>query len=205
MKINIYDNASDAYLFRGMTKTGEDGTYKFKTIVPVPYKANPNNERSWRPAHIHMRVSVPGQQDLITQIYFQGDKYIKTDTWASSPKAIHRVLKIEKNAAGKSQVNFDVVMSKEFPLEEEVYHKITGLYKMDNGRILEFVKSDDLLLMKNNGQFVVSCKYIGNNTFEGGIGYPKIRFELLPNGNSKAFMTSENSSSSGEKFLKYTK
>jgi len=199
-----YDNASDDYLFRGMTKTGSDGKYYFKTIVPVPYKANPNNEASWRPAHIHMRVSVADQQDLITQIYFKGDKYVDTDTWASSPKAINRILKIVKNPDGGNEVTFDVVMNKEFPLDKEVYRKITGLYQMDNDRILEFVKSDDILLMKSNGQFVESCKYIGNNTFEGGIGFPKVRFELLPGGNSKAFITSKTKTSSGEKFLKYS-
>lgn len=64
-----YDNTSDVYLFRGAVKSDEDGKYAFKTIVPVPYKANPDNEASWRPAHIHMRVSVADQQDLITQIY----------------------------------------------------------------------------------------------------------------------------------------
>jgi protocatechuate 3,4-dioxygenase beta subunit len=199
-----YDNASDDYLFRGMTKTGADGTYNFKTIVPVPYKANPNNEASWRPAHIHMRVSVANQQDLITQIYFKGGKYVDTDTWASSPKAINRILNIIKNPDGENAVRFDVVMNKEFPLEKEVYRKITGLYQMDDDRILEFVKSDDLLLMKQNGQFSVSFKYMGDNTFEGGIGFPKVSFELLPNGNSKAVISSKTRTSTGEKFLKYS-
>jgi len=198
-----YDNASDDYLFRGTTMTGTNGQYTFDTIVPVPYKANPNNDNSWRPAHIHMRVSIPGQQDLVTQIYFKGDKYIDKDTWASSPKAINRILKVEKNLAGENAVTFDVVMNKEFPLEKEVYNKITGLYKTDNDRIIEFIQSDDLLLMKRNGQFVTSFKYIGDNTFEGGIGNPKVRFELSPNGGSKVIVGSENNSYTGEKYLKY--
>ena len=75
-----YDNVSDDYLFRGAVKTGSDGKYDFKTIVPVPYKADQNNEASWRPAHIHVRVSSPMQQDLITQIYFKGDKYNDKDS-----------------------------------------------------------------------------------------------------------------------------
>ena len=44
-----YDNVSDDYLFRGAVKTGRDGRYAFKTIVPVPYK----DGDAWRPAHIH--------------------------------------------------------------------------------------------------------------------------------------------------------
>ncbi len=199
-----YDNASDNYLFRGAVKTEKNGTYEFKTIVPVPYKADPNDEASWRPAHIHMRVSVAGQQDLITQIYFKGDKYIDKDTWASTPQAVNRILTIAKKPAGGNGVTFDVVMSKEFPLDAEVYNKITGLYQMDNKSIIEFIKKDDLLFMKRNGQFVESLKYIGNNTFEGGIGFPKVSFELLIKGGSKAVVTMQTRTYSGEKYLKYS-
>lgn len=199
-----YDNASDNYLFRGAVKTEKNGTYEFKTIVPAPYKADPNDEASWRPAHIHMRVSVADQQDLITQIYFKGDKYIAKDTWASTPQAVNRILTISKNPAGGNAVTFDVVMSKEFPLDAEVYNKITGLYQMDNKSIIEFIRKDDLLFMKRNGQLVESLKYIGNNTFEGGIGYPKVSFELLTKGGSKAVVTMQTRTYSGEKYLKYS-
>jgi catechol 1,2-dioxygenase len=198
-----YDNASDDYRFRGALKTSANGKYEFKTIVPVPYKADQNDESSWRPSHIHMRVSVPDQQDLITQVYFKGDKYVDKDPWSSSPQAINRILTITKNGAGQNEVKFDVVMTKEFPLGEEVYKKITGLYKMDE-RIIEFIKSDDLLLVKRNGQLFAGLKYIGNNTFEGGIGFPKVTFELLPGGGSRAVVTTQdNKTFSGEKFLKY--
>jgi len=199
-----YDNASDDYLFRGAIKTGNNGRYDFKTIVPVPYKANPDNEASWRPAHIHMRISVADQQDLITQIYFKGDKYIETDTSASAPQAVDRILNISKNVAGENAVIFDVVMSKEFPLEKEVYSKITGLYRMDDESKIEFIKNDDLLFMKRNGQLTSSLKYIGNNTFEGGIGFPKVTFELLAKGETKAIVKLWNKSFSGQKYLKYT-
>jgi protocatechuate 3,4-dioxygenase beta subunit len=199
-----YDNTSDGYLFRGAIKTEKNGKYAFKTIVPVPYKADPNNEASWRPAHIHMRVSVAEQQDLITQIYFKGDKYNETDGMASSPQAVNRILEIVKNASGEHSVTFDVVLSKEFPLDEEVYKKITGLYMMDSGNTLEFIKSDDLLFMKRNGQLIASLKYIGNNTFEAGIGFPKITFELLAKGVTKVLVTTRDKTYSGEKYLKYS-
>jgi catechol 1,2-dioxygenase len=199
----FYDNASDDYRFRGGLKTTTNGKYEFKTIVPVPYKANRDDESSWRPAHIHMRVSVANQQDLITQLYFKGDKYVDKDPWSSSPQAINRILTISKNGTGENEVRFDVVMSKEFPLDAEVYKKITGLYRMDD-RIIEFIKSDDLLLVKRNGQFFEALKYIGNNTFEGGIGFPKVTFELLAGGGTKAVVTTQdNKIYTGEKFLKY--
>ena len=124
----VYDNASDEYKYRGGQKTKADGKYEFKSILPVPYKANPTDESSWRPAHIHMRVSVPNQQDLITQIYFKGGKYVETDKWASSPQAVNRILTITKNKAGVSEIVFNVIMIKEIPLDKNVYDKITGLY-----------------------------------------------------------------------------
>ncbi|MFD2202672.1 catechol 1,2-dioxygenase [Shivajiella indica] len=199
-----YDNTSDSYLFRGAIKTGKNGKYAFRTIVPVPYKSDPNNDESWRPAHIHMRVSVAEQQDLITQIYFKGDKYNETDTSASSPQAVNRILNIVKNSLGENTVTFDVVLSKEFPLDKEVYNKITGLYRMDSNNTLEFIKSDDLLFMKRNSQLIASFKYIGNNTFESGNGSTKVTFELLPKGDAKVVVTTRDNTYTGEKFLKYS-
>lgn len=197
-----YDNISDSYLFRGALKTLRNGKYEFKTIIPVPYKADPSDDSSWRPAHIHMRVSVSNQQDLITQIYLKGDKYVDKDKWSSSPQAAERILTITKNSEGESEVTFDVVMSKEFPLDQEVYKKIAGLYKV-NKNIIEFKKMDDLLFVKLNGQFVSSIKYVGENTFEEKIQQIKVTFELLPNGGSKANINYGGQITTGEKFLKY--
>jgi len=198
-----YDNSSDDYSFRGAVKTGSNGQYAFKTIVPVPYKANPNNEDSWRPAHIHMRVSVANQQDLITQIYFKGDPYIEKDNWASAPGAVNRILNIEKNPDGESTVTFDVVMHKEYPLDQEVYHKITGLYRMEDKSNIEFIQNDDLLFLKRNGHLLEGLRYAGNNTFEGGTGNPKVTFELLEKDATKAVVNFYGKIINGEKFLKY--
>ena len=199
-----YDNVSDDYLFRGAVKTGSDGKYDFKTIVPVPYKADQNNEASWRPAHIHVRVSSPMQQDLITQIYFKGDKYNDKDSSSSSPEAVNRILQISKNSANENVVTFNIVMSKNFPLDASVYKKITGLYEMDKD-IFEFVQNDDLLFMKRNGQLIASFNYIGNNTFESHPGLRKVVFEILAKGGVKATITNGTTTYTGEKFLKYNK
>ena len=199
----VYDNASDDYNYRGAQKTKADGKYAFKSILPVPYKADPNSEASWRPAHIHMRVSVPGQQDLITQLYFKGGKYVETDTWASAPQAVNRILDVSKNASGESEIVFNVIMRKEIPLDKKVYDKITGLYSIDDGSKIEFIQKDDLLFMKRNGQLTAGLTYKGNNSFEGGIGFPKVRFEVLTNGGSKAVITTQTKTYTGEKYLKY--
>ncbi|MDO9000196.1 MAG: catechol 1,2-dioxygenase [Bacteroidota bacterium] len=199
----LYDNASDEYKYRGGQKTKADGKYEFKSILPVPYKADPKDESSWRPSHIHMRVSVPNQQDLITQLYFKGGKYVETDKWASSPQAVNRILNISKTKLGESEIVFNVSMSKEIPLDQKVYDKVTGLYNIGDSNTIEFTKNDDLLFMKRNGQLFSSLKYIGNNTFESGIGYPKVTFELLKDGGTKVVVVTATKTYNGTKFLKY--
>ncbi len=200
----VYDNTSDEYKYRGGERTKADGKYEFKSILPVPYKADPNDETSWRPAHIHMRVSVPDQQDLITQIYFKGGKYIDTDKWSSDPKAVNRILSLTKNSSGESEIIFNVIMSKEIPLDQKVYDKITGLYDIGNNNSIEFIKNDDLLFVKYNGHLIADIKYIGNNTFEGGIGFPKATFEIQKDGNVKVVVVNGTKTFNGTKFLKYT-
>jgi len=199
----VYDNASDEYKCRGGQKTKMNGKYEFKSILPVPYKANPTDEKSWRPAHIHMRVSVPNQQDLITQLYFKDGKYVDTDKWASDPKAVNRILPISKNNSGDSEIIFNIVMSKEIPLDKKVYDKITGLYDMGQGNYAEFIQNDDLLLVKRNGQIIASVKYIGNNTFEDGVGFPKFTFEIQKDGSVNVEVITATKSNKGIKYLKY--
>ena len=200
----IYDNASDEYKYRGGQKTKRDGKYAFTSILPVPYKADPKDESSWRPAHIHLRVSVPNQQDLITQIYFKGGKYVETDKWASFPKAVNRILNISENKSGESEVVFNVIMGKAIPLDEKVYDKVTGLFDVGDNNFIEFIKNDDLLFMKQNGQLRASLKYLGNNSFEGGIGYPIAIFELQKDGPVKVVVQrTADKKLYGTKVLKY--
>jgi hypothetical protein len=151
-----------------------------------------------------MRVSVPNQQDLITQLYFKGEKYVNTDKWASDPKAVNRILSITKNNSGESEIIFNVIMSREIPLDKKAYEKVTGLYDVGKGNFCEFIKNDDLLFMKYNGQLVASLKYIGNNTFEGGIEFPKVTFDLQKDGGVKAVINWTNTETdNGIKYLKY--
>ncbi|TFF20451.1 protocatechuate 3,4-dioxygenase subunit beta [Jiella endophytica] len=60
----------------GRTISGEDGSYRFRTIKPGPYPW-PNGPNDWRPAHIHFSIFGHGfAQRLITQMYFEGDPLI---------------------------------------------------------------------------------------------------------------------------------
>ena len=55
----------------GWTNTSGDGSYFFKTVKPGGYPVT----TSWkRPPHIHFKVTLPTQEELITQLYFSEEK-----------------------------------------------------------------------------------------------------------------------------------
>ena len=65
-----------------VTTTGPDGRYAFTTVKPVAYPTGPT---TWRPAHIHFRVTTKLEQ-LVTQMYFAGDPYNDTDPFLRSAR-----------------------------------------------------------------------------------------------------------------------
>lgn len=73
------DPAFDGF---GETVTGPDGRYAFTTVKPVAYPTSPT---TWRPAHIHFRVTTRLEQ-LVTQMYFEGDPYNETDPFLRSAR-----------------------------------------------------------------------------------------------------------------------
>ena len=176
-----YDNISDDYLYRGAQKTDANGSYSFITSQPVPY---PIEEGSsiYRPAHIHMRIAAEGQQDLITQIYFKGDSYIEHDTAASAPTAINRILNIRLNNKNEKELRFDLILAKEYKPTDEVFNRLSGIYRMSDKSKIEFYRENDLLFMKWNGQIREALLYKGDNEFWGGVNNASLaKFELLPN------------------------
>ncbi len=75
-----YDNdgsmqREDAYLLRGKVRTDANGNYRIRTIVPGRYL----NGKTYRPAHIHVKLRNEGVSDFTTQLYFPGDPYNKAD------------------------------------------------------------------------------------------------------------------------------
>lgn len=172
----IYDNTSDDYNFRGAQKTASDGKYHFTSTIPVPYSVD-DDKKIFRPAHIHMRISGTQDQDLVTQIYFSGDPYIEKDYYSKSPQALNRILSV-KNNGKENRVQFDIVMSKEFPLDNAVFNKVTGIYNMNDKTLAEFYKNNDLLFVKSNGQIMEALYYKGNNSFSSALDVVKVQFEL---------------------------
>ena len=181
----LYDNLSDEFKYRGAQRTGAAGKYHFTGMHPVPYLAVENSDL-WRPGHIHMLISGEGQQDLITQIYLEGDPHLETDMLSASPQAVRRILKIERNSNNEETVNFDIVMKKEFKPDDSVFEKLTGIYQMNDKSFMEFYKRNDLLFLKWNGHIREGLSYKRKNTFVGGIGdSATVNFQLQTNNNVK--------------------
>src|SRR5215211_8697271 len=65
-----YDNKG--FTLRGKVKTNNDGIYLIDTIIPKEYATGDIT----RPGHIHLKVGVPNQPTLTTQLYFEGDPYL---------------------------------------------------------------------------------------------------------------------------------
>lgn len=81
--------AQDDFNLRGAVKTGADGTYEFRTLMPVGYGCPPQGATQQlldamarhgnRPAHVHFFVTSDKTRKLTTQINIEGDPLIWDD------------------------------------------------------------------------------------------------------------------------------
>lgn len=103
-----YDNLG--YNLRGKTITNSQGFYIFESIKPGFYL----NGSNYRPSHIHFRITPPGFNTLITQLYFEGDPHIASDAAASvtsgSFDATNRIIPLVENNNGEFEGTWDVVI-----------------------------------------------------------------------------------------------
>jgi catechol 1,2-dioxygenase len=77
------------WLFRGTAMADGNGYFEIATMRPAPYQIPTDGAcgeliaaagwHAWRPAHIHLRVSAPGYQPVIQQLYFPGDPHNEDD------------------------------------------------------------------------------------------------------------------------------
>jgi catechol 1,2-dioxygenase len=180
----FYDNVSDDYLYRAGQQVGTNGKYHFITAIPVPY-ANKENNNEFRPAHIHLRISAKGQQDLITQIYLKGDPYLATDPSTKLSLAVNRILSLNKIKDNEREIKFDITLRKEYLPDDAVFQKISGVYKMSDNSMVEFYRNGDFLFWKKNNQIRGGLSYNGDNKFVAGANDIEAKFELQQQGNAK--------------------
>jgi len=69
-----YHGPDERFRLRGRIVADERGSYQFETIVPGRYRIE--EASSFRPAHIHFKVSGANAPTLTTQLYFKGDPYL---------------------------------------------------------------------------------------------------------------------------------
>ncbi len=101
-EVGMYDNTTPQYLLRGSQRTASDGSYQFETILPGWYL----NGNTYRPRHIHYKVSAPGFRTLVTQLYFKDDPYLPTDPF------YHPSLVMPLSDLGASyEAIFDIVLA----------------------------------------------------------------------------------------------
>lgn len=100
-----YDMESPDFKCRGRFYTDDKGAYDFQTFIPPPYGG--------RPKHIHYLVhQIEGHQELVTQLYFKGDKRIKPNNWVKYEWDEKRILDIYKNDEQNLEVKLDLYLAK---------------------------------------------------------------------------------------------
>lgn len=98
----------------GLVRTDADGWYNLKTIKPAPYPLSAVSESGWRPMHIHFKVTQPGFDELITQMYFRGDPLLaQEEELLRLPEARREVLIADAtpDASGLPLFQFDIVLT----------------------------------------------------------------------------------------------
>ena len=99
------DRADTAFQGFGRVSVATDGSYRFRTIRPVPY--------SGRTPHIHVKVKLGARELLTTQIYVAGDAGNARDfLWRNlSPAARNAVTVPFERGAGGWRARFPIVVA----------------------------------------------------------------------------------------------
>lgn len=120
----------------GEMLTNEAGEYGFKTIKPGAYAwGNPKDLNEWRTPHIHFKVSRRGYHEIITQMYFSGEKLNDTDTVLAELPANERAQFILSPAPDESGIpvfTFDVTIQQVRTSKQriEALAALTGKYEL---------------------------------------------------------------------------
>jgi hydroxyquinol 1,2-dioxygenase len=97
----VQDPSAPLDHLRGKFRTEHDGTYALLAVRPTPYPIpedgpvgamlRATGRSSWRPAHIHVAVSAPGFQTLVTHIFDSDSDFLDSDAvFAVKPSLIKR-------------------------------------------------------------------------------------------------------------------
>ncbi|SDQ46909.1 catechol 1,2-dioxygenase [Paraburkholderia tuberum] len=115
--------AQSDFNLRGAVKTGADGKYEVRTLMPVGYGCPPHGSTQQllnvlgrhgnRPAHVHFFVSSDGHRKLTTQFNIEGDPLIWDDfAYATREELIPPV--VEKSGGAALGLKADTYKEIEF-------------------------------------------------------------------------------------------
>jgi catechol 1,2-dioxygenase len=115
--------AQDAFNLRGAVRTGADGKYEFRTLMPVGYGCPPQGATQQllneiarhgnRPAHVHFFVTSDSHRKLTTQFNVEGDPLIWDDfAYATREELIPHV--VEKTGGSALGLKADAYKAIEF-------------------------------------------------------------------------------------------
>ena len=68
------------------------------------------NGGTYRPSHVHFKITASSHKELVTQLYFEGDPYINADPWASDDDAEERIIALNEDGNGNKSGIFDIKM-----------------------------------------------------------------------------------------------
>ncbi|PLC40978.1 catechol 1,2-dioxygenase [Ralstonia pickettii] len=115
--------AQSPFNLRGAVRTGADGQYEFRTLMPVGYGCPPHgatqqllnglSRHGNRPAHVHFFVTSDGHRKLTTQFNIEGDPLIWDDfAYATREELIPHV--VEKTGGTALGLKADAYKDIEF-------------------------------------------------------------------------------------------
>ncbi|HEX3425761.1 MAG TPA: dioxygenase [Acidimicrobiales bacterium] len=108
---------------RGVFRTAEDGRFEFRAVRPVVYSIpddgpvgqmlRATGRHPMRAAHVHLRVSAPGHQELITHLFDADSDYLDSDAVFGVRPPL--VVPLSRNENGELAAHFDVALSLQPP------------------------------------------------------------------------------------------
>ena len=172
----------------GEMATGPAGDYGFKTIKPGSYAIG---EDEWRTPHIHFRVSRRGYHEVVTQMYFEGEKLNETDSVlaeSSEEEQSQLILTPGEGEGGIPVFKFNLSLRKVATLAERnaALDAFAGKYDLleegEAAQVLTFRRDGNQLFHDLPDYTSVELKPDGKDEFLAKPIYRRFAFQRSTNG-----------------------
>jgi protocatechuate 3,4-dioxygenase beta subunit len=117
----VYENQDPNqpdFNLRGRLSADANGRFEFRTVLPGAYEVSKAGSvgrlltllgrHAFRPKHIHFKLTREGYQPLTTQIYFQGDEWLDSDSiGAAKPELATELHKFDSDSEAATSRRID--------------------------------------------------------------------------------------------------